>query len=148
MPAKPATAPEGGRLVSCCPGLQHLDMRWLQYNADVLGPLPGLSSLCTVLLSPVNVTKGLEVVGQLPQLRHLVLHASGVDAPKGLLLHVTHLKQLTYLDYDGILNRQYTVLKLEQQVHLYIHGHLGCTSGTVAPAVLHLMQVACWMVSA
>lgn len=35
----PVSAPEGSRLVSCCPGLQFLDMRSLQYSAEGLAPL-------------------------------------------------------------------------------------------------------------
>jgi hypothetical protein len=40
-----ATAPEGSRLVSCCPGLQSLEMRRLQHSAEQLAPLKGLSRL-------------------------------------------------------------------------------------------------------
>lgn len=44
-PDGPAVTPEGSHLVSCCPGLQSLDVQDLQYSAGLLGPLEGLGSL-------------------------------------------------------------------------------------------------------
>jgi hypothetical protein len=42
-----AQAPEGSRLVSCCPGLQSLTLAWMQCSTDsaVAGPSAGLSEL-------------------------------------------------------------------------------------------------------
>lgn len=45
-----ATAPEATRLVSCCPNLQRLNMQGLQYSAEQLVGLQGLSRLHTLLL--------------------------------------------------------------------------------------------------
>jgi hypothetical protein len=108
--------PPGSRIVSCCPGLQSLDMRCLRYDAEQMAPLSGLSSLHTLLLYSLSREKGFEVVGQLPQLRHLQLEALFV--PEGLLQHVTHLQQLTYLNFTGRINGQTTNLRFEQQVRL------------------------------
>ena len=44
------SAPEGSRLVTCCPGLQRLDAACLQCTAELLCPLQGLSGLRTLLL--------------------------------------------------------------------------------------------------
>jgi hypothetical protein len=41
-------APEGSRLISCCPGLQSLDMRDVPYSAELLASLQGLSGLHTL----------------------------------------------------------------------------------------------------
>mgnify|MGYP001807483982 CR=1 FL=1 len=38
-------APEGTRLVSCCPALRSVDVRLLTNSAELLGPLRGLSGL-------------------------------------------------------------------------------------------------------
>jgi hypothetical protein len=43
-------APEGSRLVSCCPGLQCLDMRGVPHGAELLVQLQGLSGLHTLHL--------------------------------------------------------------------------------------------------
>jgi hypothetical protein len=50
LPTSPAPAPEGRRLVACCPGLQELYMWGLQYSTELLAPLTGLSSLHTLML--------------------------------------------------------------------------------------------------
>jgi hypothetical protein len=141
-PSSPAIVLEGSRLVSCCPGLQYLDMRHLKYTAELLDPLPGLSNLRTLLLSANDATKGLpvEVVGRFPQLRHLVL--DDVYSSEEWLLHVTHLKRLTYLDYVGLLNGQLTALKLARQVRLQVPGWLVCTSGTCCCACQLLLGLA------
>jgi hypothetical protein len=44
-----ASAPEGSRLVTCCPGLRCLDIRQLQYSTDLLAPLQQLTGLGTLL---------------------------------------------------------------------------------------------------
>ena len=76
--------------------------------------------------------KGLEEVGQLPQLRHLELNAR--DAPEGLLLHVAKLQQLTYLTYTGGLNGESISSDFEQRVSLHGHGMLA----QVVPTNMHV----------
>jgi hypothetical protein len=96
----PAPAPEGTRLVSCCPALQCLDMWQLQYIAERLTPLAGLSGLHTLRLHSYIRKDGLEAVCQLTGLRELTLGAPGTA--EGLLLQLAQLKQLTRLDYVRI----------------------------------------------
>jgi hypothetical protein len=95
LPCGPAAAPEGTRLVSCCPGLQYLDMRHLQYSADCLTPFQGLSGLHTLRLDSYVGADGLEAVTQLTWLGELTMAAPSSAA--GLLLQLTQLKQLTCL---------------------------------------------------
>jgi hypothetical protein len=110
-----AASPAGSRLVSCCPGLQSLDMWLQQYSGEGLATLSGLCSLSTLLVSSTTPgSEGLEVVGQLTGLRHLRLHA--YSSQKELLLQVTQLKQLTNLQYAGVLSREYKILQLEHKV--------------------------------
>jgi hypothetical protein len=97
-PAGPAAAPEISRLVSCYPGLQVLTMPNLQYSAERLAPLTGLTGLTRLDLIPVaGSTEGLEVVCQLTGLRQL--HLTDPRGDEGLLLQLTQLKQLTKLQY-------------------------------------------------
>ena len=110
LPAEPATPPDSSRLVSCCPGLQSLDLRQLGYSntaalrtvAAPLAPLQHLSNLGTLLVS--NARRGsidqLEVVAQLTGLRELCLSVRQLTV-KNLLLRLTHLKHLTRLEYEG-----------------------------------------------
>jgi hypothetical protein len=107
-------------------------MCFLQYNAGLLAPLSGLSSLHTLLLYSLSQDKGVEEVGQLPQLMHLELNARNV--PEGLLLHVAQLKQLTYLTYTGGLNGESISRVFEQRVSL--HGH--CLLAPVVPTKVHV----------
>jgi hypothetical protein len=92
-------APGFSRLVSCCPHLQLLDIRGLQYSAELLAPLQDLSSLHTLYLAPPEpVDKTLAAVGQLTGLQMLYLHL--IVQPQGVcLLPLTQLKQLTALRY-------------------------------------------------
>ena len=66
-----APAPEGSRLVSCCPSLQCLDMRRLHYSTEVLPPLQGLSTLHSLNLAPFHNSCILEGLMQLTQLKQL-----------------------------------------------------------------------------
>jgi hypothetical protein len=91
--------PEGSRLVSCCPALRVLDMGHLQYSAELLAPLQGLEGLQKVRLCVEDSTgedspagSGLEVVGQLTQLRDLDVIAPNTEE---LLLQLTQLQHLT-----------------------------------------------------
>ena len=57
----PAPAPDGSRLVSCCPGLQYLNLQGLHCSAavaGVLGPLQGLHTLRTLCVSADHLTAG------------------------------------------------------------------------------------------
>jgi hypothetical protein len=95
----PATTPDGNRLVGCCPGLQSLQMRELQYNAELLAPLSQLSRLSELYLLPAERSpEGLEVVCQLTGLRRLEMWVPKKD--KSLLLLVAQLKHLTHFG-DG-----------------------------------------------
>jgi hypothetical protein len=97
-----STVPEASRLVSCCPGLQSLNMQSLQCTAELLAPLTGLSGLQELSLSPFSTTKGLGVVCQLTWLRRLYLGPSTKDTQTILrqrqLQQLTQLKQLTHLE--------------------------------------------------
>jgi hypothetical protein len=95
----PASAPEGSRLVSCCPGLQSLDMQGLRYTAHLLPALQGLSGLHTLSLGASHAAEPLDGVCQLTGLRELSVYPR--DGAKGLLLQLTQLKQLTALAYFG-----------------------------------------------
>ena len=94
-----AAVPEGSRLVACCPGLQSLDIQHLQYSAEQLAPLQGLSGLHTLYVSAGDASAGIEVACQLTGLRELHLDCSREppDDAEGLLLQFTHLEQLTNL---------------------------------------------------
>jgi hypothetical protein len=71
-------APFGFQLVSCCPGLQHLDMRGLSKSAgtSMLTALQRLSDLRTLLISPAQGTErgGLVEVCKMTGLRQLDLY--------------------------------------------------------------------------
>ena len=98
-----AAAPEGSRLVSCCPGLQSINMQQLQYSEELLDSVQGLSGLHTLHLGMSRHSEApvsLEGVRHLTGLRMLrvVLPAT---AKEGLLLQLTALKQLDTLIYRG-----------------------------------------------
>ena len=97
-PAADHAALEGSRLVSCCPGLQSLNMLRFRYSALLLAPLTGLRGLQDLRLgqAPYGSSEGLEVVCQLTGLRRLELSDPSED---GLLLQLTQLKGLTHLEY-------------------------------------------------
>jgi hypothetical protein len=97
------TPPEGTRLVSCCPGLQSFACMGLQYSAEQLAPLQGLTALHTLTIRGPDGSSGEEVgvVGQLTGLQKLTLH---VQETPGGLLRLTRLQRLTQLNYWG---RQY-----------------------------------------
>lgn len=92
-----ATAPNCSCLVSCCPSLQHLDMRTLQCNAELLGPLRGLSGLSSLRLDVKGATEAecLEVVCQLTDLRRLRMIVDNMA--NELLLQLMRLRQLNEL---------------------------------------------------
>jgi hypothetical protein len=92
-------APEGSRVVSCCPSLQSLTMSSLQFSTQQLTQLQGLSRLHTLRLStgPGRADTGetLQAVGQLTGLRKLGLYVD--EAPMQLL--ITQLQQLRRLPH-------------------------------------------------
>jgi hypothetical protein len=94
----PAPAPDGSRLVSCCPGLQRLDIRHLQCSAKRLASLTGLSRLHTLRLASRTQVEGVEAVLQLTGLRELQLQSP--ESPAGLPLQLAQLKQLTHLYFS------------------------------------------------
>jgi hypothetical protein len=98
-----ATAPEGSLLVSCCPGLQSLDMQYLECHRHVLAPLRGLTGLHTLRLATDaagEAAEGFEEVCQLTGLRRVDVMTHRT-AKEGLLLQLAQLKQLTGLVYLG-----------------------------------------------
>ena len=130
-PEGPAAAPEGSRLVSCCPGLQTLSMQQLQYSSELLAPLTGLSSLQELSLEPKNsLGEGLEVVCQLTGLRRLELELP-IEAGDQLL-QLTQLQQLTHLEYTGCMDSRYFFEECSMEVGL----GAGCVGASRASAVL------------
>lgn len=98
---EPATAPEGTRLISCCPGLRSLHMNGLRVDAQLLAPLTGLSSLTNLGLAPPHGTEapGLAAVCQMTRLRRLNIWHDEEDTE--LLLQLTQLRLLTSITYRG-----------------------------------------------
>lgn len=99
-----ARCPEGSRLVRCCPGLRSLDMQFLQYSSERLRQLQGLSGLQTLRLATHGaVAEGVEAVSQLTGLQELCLSVPNTAGFNPVLsrLQLTHLQQLTKLDYNG-----------------------------------------------
>ena len=99
----PVTAADGSSLVSCCPGLQSLNMWRLACSAGLLGALQGLSSLSSLSLQPpAGSAEGweevVEGVCQLTGLQQLELRAC---SKAGVPLQLTQLQQLTYLYCPG-----------------------------------------------
>ena len=106
----PARSFDSSCLVSCCPGLQCLDMRWLRMSTELLAPLQGLSGLQELLwaadseLDP-TAAEGLAALCQLTGIRALdVRMYVPKTAEERLLLQLTQLKQLTKLTYRGPFN--------------------------------------------
>jgi hypothetical protein len=107
----PSPAPEGRRLVSCCPGLQSLDVGSLQYSAELLAALQELSGLRTLCwrASSISNTVGtlltmpLEDLPMLCQLTGLV--QLSLVLPEGAtteLLQLSKLQELTSLECQGV----------------------------------------------
>jgi hypothetical protein len=96
-----AIAPEGTRLVSCCPGLQSLNLIGLHYGRGLLAALQGLSSLTKLYVHAYDSSAELHHVCQLTGLQWLQLHEEEHYEGHGMLLQLTQLRQLTYLNYSG-----------------------------------------------
>jgi hypothetical protein len=107
-------APEGSRLVSCCPSLQSLNMCYLRYRPQQLTQLQGLSGLHTLHLLtgtaqeladnvPADTGQTLQAVCQLTGLRKLRLmvddaHTSRLVTQLQQLQRLPHLTMLDYLE--------------------------------------------------
>ena len=118
-----AAGPHGSFLASCCPSLQCLDIGGLQYSAELLGPLQGLSELQSLHVQTDPGTDGwepLELVCQLTGLRKL--QADWV--PDWLLLQLTQLKQLTELTYSGQRATGYFKAEVSWTSLFLLHGWL------------------------
>jgi hypothetical protein len=90
---------QGTRLVSCCPGLQYLNVTEWECDAQLLAPLQGLSDLRTLLVTCEDRTGGLLAdVCQLTGLRELNHTRNRVVKPG--MLQLSRLKQLTCLVYS------------------------------------------------
>lgn len=107
---------QGARQVSCCPGLQCLDLTEWACSAQLLAPLQGLSDLRTLLVSCEDPTGVVLEVCQLTGLRELFTRTG--DSKPGML-QLSRLGQLTCLVYED--NEHY--LNTPQ-----VCGH-GCQSG-------------------
>jgi hypothetical protein len=92
------------RLVSCCAGLQSLDMSASQCSTDLLPALPGLNRLHTLhyhhILYKFTPAEVLEVFRQLPGLRELSVTCACARR-EDLLQPLTRLTRLTRLMYKG-----------------------------------------------
>jgi hypothetical protein len=99
-PARPAVAPAGSRIVTCCPGLQSLQVWGLEHSTEGLAPLTGLTGLTSLRLRPIvgSVPEGLHVVCQLTGLKQLSVW-DPVESGRLLLQLGMHLRQLTQLHY-------------------------------------------------
>ena len=119
-------APEGSRIVSCCPSLQSLSISSLQYSPQQLLQLQGLSGLHTLRLAtgPGQADTGetLHAVGQLTGLRKLGLYVD--EAPTQLL--ITQLQQLQQLPHLTSLyygTEGLREVELKQEVSwIFLHG--------------------------
>jgi hypothetical protein len=97
-----SAAPDGNRLVDCCPGLQELEMLWLLCNAEQLTPLSRLSGLTRLSLNLPDgpgLDSATQSVCQLTGLRALDVKMPRTAEAARLLLQVTQLQQLTSLQY-------------------------------------------------
>ena len=94
-----APAPEGSRLVSCCPGLAWLDMQMLSYGTELISvrELTGLTTL-SLAAWPHLIADCLRDVAQLTRLRELHLNCDS-NAVQG----VVQLSQLKRLVHHGRL---------------------------------------------
>lgn len=99
----------GALLASCCPGLQTLRVKGLEYPTEGLAPLQLLSSLRELVLVPRRSLRdqmlrlwreGQIVLPKLTGLRRLSIVGAGEES-EGLLLQLTTLRQLTRLTYIG-----------------------------------------------
>jgi hypothetical protein len=96
-----AAAPDMSSLVSCCRGLQSLEME-MAFGAESLAALTGLSSLLKLdMWVDYPPSEGLKVVCQLTGLREL--HLAFSSTADGFLLQLTQLRQLTRLHYSGVV---------------------------------------------
>lgn len=88
---------QGTRLVSCCPGLQYLDVTgWACSAGQLLMPLQGLSGLRTLLVTCQDATGAvLQEVCQLTGLRELEFMRRQMCKPG--MMQLSLLKQLTHL---------------------------------------------------
>jgi hypothetical protein len=121
-----AIAPEGNRLVSCCPGLQELTMTGLQGSVGQLGALQHMSGLHSLILGvddDVQTTTEVQPVLQLSGLTFLLLNVAGsnniYNSPgtgDGILLQLTRLKQLAHLIYTGPFNGYIEQVELRSEV--------------------------------
>jgi hypothetical protein len=110
-----APAPEGSRLVSCCPGLTHLNMRNLHHSTGLLIGLQGLSKLHTLCVGDdVLPADNWQALCQLTGLRELRVSCSAhAYVAEEALLQLTRLKHLTALNIPG------SEKGLEQEISLF-----------------------------
>jgi hypothetical protein len=106
-----AIASACSRLVSCCLGLQYLDVLSLPCRAELLEPLQGLSVLKTLhvgtdsgmrdaIISGSETMAGLQALCQLTSLKELHVYCPAI-IHEGLWLQLSQLQQLTALRYGA-----------------------------------------------
>jgi hypothetical protein len=111
-----ATAFEGSRLVSCCPGLRSLNLWGLQIGAGQLGPLQALSGLHMLQFCDYD-EESLALVCWLTRLRLSVgSPATSSETREEAMLQLTQLQQLTSLAFWGPVNRAWQHVHLTCQV--------------------------------
>jgi hypothetical protein len=110
--------PAGSLLVSCCPNVEYLSMRGLQFDTVLLAPLQGLDRLHTLQLCVRYgvICPSVGPVCQLTALRNLQIEAPYGSVDRGRLLQLTKLKQLTSLTYKDSLTPHVRELSLTSEV--------------------------------
>jgi hypothetical protein len=99
----PVPAPEGNLLVSCCPGLQSLDMQALHHSTGLLAAVQGLSGLHSLCAGydVCNTSEGCNAVCVLTGLQKLHIVCSTAGVMPRLPLQLTQVKNLTALIFSG-----------------------------------------------
>jgi hypothetical protein len=92
---------QASRLVSCCPGLQELDLMDWAYYPELLAPLQGLSSLTRLVTGSRSADPRAlgAVVHHLTGLRDLEVWMPQAKASPEELWQLTQLQELTRLSY-------------------------------------------------
>jgi hypothetical protein len=126
---------EGTRLVSCFPSLRVLNMQHCRCSTGLLSALQGLTGLVRLKVGHYGdqeeSLQSWKAVCQLTGVREL-----GVVCPseEGLLLQLTQLKQLTRLEYEGLVNEAYGCVTFTQVIGLITYHHCWLIGGVSLPA--------------
>jgi hypothetical protein len=113
-----AAAPDGTRLVSCCPALQSLTILGLERSRELFASLQGLSDIHTLHVEPSRLnSEGFQGVVHLTGLRKLKWVNPTLHIADDSLLQLTQLQQLTSLHYNGLF---------KGRLHKIFHCEVGC----------------------